>query len=75
MCSTHNTIIRNYSVPLIYLLTCFENGIELTSDQIDQQSAIIGWKRPVIYQVENLQQCNQLLESFCLTDHYLKDLL
>ena len=68
MCSTQNRIIRNYSVPEIYLLTCFENGTELTSDQIDQQSTAVGWKRPFKYQVENLDQCNQLLESFCLKD-------
>lgn len=68
MCSIFNRIIRKYNVPCLYLLTCYENGNELETEQIDLEAKKANWLRPNNFKVKDINKCYELLEQQSLLD-------
>ena len=75
MCSKDNRIIRKYQPGVIYLLTCYQQGIELSEKEVDTEAAKIGWKRPNRYLVNTLEQCQLLLAEESLKDPLFEGLV
>lgn len=62
MCSLNNRIIRKYETSVIYLLACYQNGIELSNNQsIETQK--IGWIETKKYLISDINDCYNLLKN------------
>lgn len=63
MCSLHNRIIRKYNKSVIYLLACYENGIELFNHQVNFEAGKVGWLTPTKFAITNINDCDTILQE------------
>jgi hypothetical protein len=82
MCSEHNRIIRKYITPVIYLLACYRDGIELDITEVDHElnkinkiNNINNWLRPKSYLIKSIEDCNEVLQCESNTDPLFEGLV